>query len=435
MSLINQMLQDLDQRRASGMERGPLPNQVRALPRASRAVYPWRPAALATGALLIAALGWQLGRQPWYAGQPGRAVSELPAVQAPVASVPTPQVAPAPPVQSVLAPAPVAAPQPAEVKPPPAAHAVEIKTAPAAPPLARSKPVASPEPVTKSNSRSSAKTQNALPELLSSAAVIGVDAKGAKPEAAAASTEPAKNVSTPPARELAVGSMAPPFVAMPPLTKSAPSIAAADGKSKASNPQIDKRSQELTAREVAENEYRSGATLLGQGRTLEAQEKFRAALNDFPSHSGARQGLFRLLIDAKRTGEAEQLLQEGLRANPSQPGFAMALARMQVDRGETAAAVDTLQKTAHAANGSPDYLAFLAALQQRQSRHNEAVENYQAALRLAPQSAIWMMGLGISLQALHRNADALEIFRRAKGTGALNPELQAFVDQRIKQLQ
>lgn len=222
---------------------------------------------------------------------------------------------------------------------------------------------------------------------------------------------------------------------MPTKPVASPARADADTKSKAGSGQIDKRSQELTAREVAENEYRAGATLLSQGRSAEAQDKFRIALQEFPAHAGARQGLFGLLVAAKRTNEAEHLLHEGLRANPNQPGLAMALARMQVDRGDTPAAVETLQKTAGSGQGSADYLAFLAALQQRQSRHSEAVENYHAALRLAPQSGVWWMGLGISLQALNRNPDAQDAFRRAKSSNVLSAELLAFVDQRLKQLQ
>ena len=72
---------------------------------------------------------------------------------------------------------------------------------------------------------------------------------------------------------------------------------------------------------------------------------------------------------------------------------------------------------------------------QRQSRHQEAVEQYQAALRLAPGSGVWLMGLGISLQALNRTTESQEAFQRAKATNTLNPELQAFVDQRLRQLQ
>jgi len=43
--------------------------------------------------------------------------------------------------------------------------------------------------------------------------------------------------------------------------------------------------------------------------------------------------------------------------------------------------------------------------------------------------------LGISLQALNRNIEAQDAFRRARSSSTLSPELQAFVDQRLKQLQ
>jgi MSHA biogenesis protein MshN len=60
---------------------------------------------------------------------------------------------------------------------------------------------------------------------------------------------------------------------------------------------------------------------------------------------------------------------------------------------------------------------------------------YQAALALAPRSGVWLMGLGISLQALGRNSEAQIAFRRARASDMLTGELQAFVDQRLKQLQ
>jgi hypothetical protein len=59
MSLINQMLQDLEKRRASGAERGALPNQVRVLPREEARSMPWWLIGIAVAAALIAALAWQ----------------------------------------------------------------------------------------------------------------------------------------------------------------------------------------------------------------------------------------------------------------------------------------------------------------------------------------------------------------------------------------
>jgi MSHA biogenesis protein MshN len=41
----------------------------------------------------------------------------------------------------------------------------------------------------------------------------------------------------------------------------------------------------------------------------------------------------------------------------------------------------------------------------------------------------------MSLQALNRGFEAQEAYRRAKTTNSLNPELTAFADQRLRQLQ
>ncbi|MDO9192399.1 MAG: hypothetical protein Q7U12_05840, partial [Undibacterium sp.] len=82
-----------------------------------------------------------------------------------------------------------------------------------------------------------------------------------------------------------------------------------------------------------------------------------------------------------------------------------------------------------------DFLAFLAALQQRASHHKEAADLYQQALKKMPQNAVWWMGLGISLQADGRNKEALDAFGYAKSGNGLSPDLLAFVEQKITQLQ
>jgi MSHA biogenesis protein MshN len=205
--------------------------------------------------------------------------------------------------------------------------------------------------------------------------------------------------------------------------------------SSSGRPQIDRKMRELTASQRAENEYRLGANLLNQGRQAEAQTQFAAALRHAPEHVGARQALFGLLLQNNRVDEAEKVLQAGVKIDPTQPGFAMALARFQVDRGDTAAAVETLQNAFQLGQANPDFLAFLAALLQRQGRHAQAVELYESALALAPRSGLWLIGLGISLQALNRNSEAHDAFRRARAADGLTGELQAFADQRLKQVE
>ncbi|HET7831897.1 MAG TPA: tetratricopeptide repeat protein [Gallionella sp.] len=184
----------------------------------------------------------------------------------------------------------------------------------------------------------------------------------------------------------------------------------------------------------AEAEYRKAVALMQQGRSSEAIEGYEATLRLDSGHEAARRALVALLLENKRTAEAEHVLQEALQNKPERTGFAMLLARLQVDRGAIELATATLEKSLPYADAQADYQAFFAALLQRQNRHKEAITHYQLALQLAPGNGIWLMGYGISLQAVQRNEEARDAYRRALESKTLSPELQAFVQQKLRSL-
>jgi MSHA biogenesis protein MshN len=216
----------------------------------------------------------------------------------------------------------------------------------------------------------------------------------------------------------------------------APQIASAQpaGAGDVGSGKIDRRST-TTPRDRAENEFRRAVYLINQGRIAEGMESFRSALQIDPGHDAARQTLVALLLESKRVDEAAGVLREGLAFNKENTGFAMLLARIMVERNDVPAALLLLQRHAAPPDRNPDFHAFAGALYQRLERHKEAIEQYQAALRLAPSGSVWWVGLGISYQAVDQPKEALEAFKHAKSAGNLAPELIAFVDQRLKQLQ
>jgi MSHA biogenesis protein MshN len=196
---------------------------------------------------------------------------------------------------------------------------------------------------------------------------------------------------------------------------------------------IDRRAN-TSAKSRAEQEFRRAVALVNQGRVAEAMDGFRSALELDPQHEAARQTLVALLLEAKRVDEAAVFLQTGLSVNPDNTAFAMLLARIMVERSQVPEALAVLQRHAAPPDRNPDFHAFAGALYQRLGRHKEAIDQYESALRLAPSSGVWWVGLGISLQASERPKDAVDAYARAKAAG-LAPELLAFVDQRLKQLQ
>lgn len=196
---------------------------------------------------------------------------------------------------------------------------------------------------------------------------------------------------------------------------------------------VAKQFRELTPQQRAESEYRKALALVQQGRVSEAVDSLNQTLQMDAQYGAARQALIGLLVESRRFVEAERRLQEGLNQDRAQPELAMTLARLQVERGDAGAAIATLERSQSAAADRADYHGFMAALLQRDGRHAEAIEHYRLALRRTP-SAIWQMGLGISLQAENRAQEARDAFSRASAANTLSPELQAFVEQRLRQL-
>lgn len=192
--------------------------------------------------------------------------------------------------------------------------------------------------------------------------------------------------------------------------------------------------KQISPAQQADALFRKSVALLQQGRASEAMAGFEAALALDAGHDAARQALITMLLEGKKVSEAEQVLQDGLKHNPANSRFSMLLARLQVDHGELDQAIGTLDVALPHAGQQPDYQAFYAALLQRKSRHREAAEHYLIALKAQPNKGIWLMGYGISLQAQDKSAEAKDAYQHALDSKTLSPELQAFVQQKIKAL-
>lgn len=416
MSLINKMLQDLDSRGTPGA--GSLPSQIRPVARERERLgervdgRTLKLAALGAGAAVLIALASWYG---WTRGQANRGGAK-PAV---VAAAPA-QTGPAPVTVVSRAPAAVVTPvadAPAAVPAPavavrhddsfdaPAAAGVHPKSVDGYAPDSEEARAARQAIMAELQARMAASTPNPLAR----ARAATREAKPKGMDKAAARTGARQEVKT-----------------------AAPSRAAESAADTARDKRSAIQGRQESGAQRAEGEYRHALDALQDGRMTEAVAALEQALKLDPNHDAARQTLVGLLIEARRTDEAIRHLQAGLILNPRQPALAMLLARLQIERGGSG--IDTLTRTLPYAGNNADYHAFLAGALQREQRYREAAEQYQAALRTAPANGVWWMGLGMSLEADKRNAEALEAFQRARASGTLSAELQAFVERRLQQL-
>ena len=192
--------------------------------------------------------------------------------------------------------------------------------------------------------------------------------------------------------------------------------------------------KQIRPEQKSNNYYRLALAQLQQGRVSEAQANLSLALESNPANQEARQTLAGLLLENKRQDEAKAILTAGLAIAPEQNDFRMAIARLQVEAGDRSSALNTLEQGLGYANSNADYQVFTATLLQSAKRHDDAVQHYMTALALRSNDAKALIGLGISLQALGKLDKAQEAFNRAQATATLSPELTLFVEQQLKQL-
>jgi len=401
MSVINQVLNQLEQRGAhTTLERA----MVRPVPHSQRRFAMPKPL-LALGLVLatgIAAWQWMQARKPALSLVEGQQVVAANVIQRQQVSAPVPAPVPAPAVPAVVnAVAGV-------VDTADAANSDETPLVAMLPPASRMSSelsaIPSPSPIRQSAALPNAKaapgwSETALPNV--KAAPDGSEKQPANTVPPAARPQP---IQTPNAR-----------TAAPALAGTSPM-------------------KQVSPAQHVDAEFSKAVASMQQGHIDDAIAGYESVLRLDTGHDAARQALVALLLERKRGAYAERILQDGLKNKPEHAAFAMLLARLQVEHSAVDQAVVTLERSLPYAHSQADYQAFYAALLQRQSRHQEAVTHYQTALQLAPHNGVWLMGYGISLQAVQRNEDARNAFRRALESNTLTPELQAFVQQKIKEL-
>lgn len=195
--------------------------------------------------------------------------------------------------------------------------------------------------------------------------------------------------------------------------------------------------KQISPEQKSGNLYRQALANLQQGRVAEAQSNLAQALESYPANQEARQTFAGLLLDNNRTDEARATLSAGLAIAPEQTNFRITLARLQIELGDKATALTTMEQGLAYATNNSDYQSFFATLLQRANRHDEAISHYKIALTMNPFAnssslANSLVGLGISLQATGKLESAQEAFTRAQSTTALSPELSQFIEQQLK---
>jgi MSHA biogenesis protein MshN len=123
-------------------------------------------------------------------------------------------------------------------------------------------------------------------------------------------------------------------------------------------------------------------------------------------------------------------LPEQLAQLPYDSELRLLLARSQLQAGDARAAVATLEQSPPRLEQEPNYFALLAAVYQQTEQWQKSADLYRQMIALRPSQATWQLGLAIALEQLDQPAQAGKHYRLALQGVGLDDSSRRFANER-----
>jgi len=187
--------------------------------------------------------------------------------------------------------------------------------------------------------------------------------------------------------------------------------------------------------ETDEQLYQRGLQQVRQGNLRAAQENLSAALRMNPEFLPARLELIGVLQQLADEQQALRVIQDGLTLHPGQPELRKLVAHSLLSLQQHQSALTQLETDpVPAVAADPDYHALRAAIYQELGEYAQAAELYARLLEQRPRESLWWLGLAIALEQQGLATGARDAYRTALDVSGLRPDLERFVQERLQQL-
>jgi predicted Zn-dependent protease len=183
---------------------------------------------------------------------------------------------------------------------------------------------------------------------------------------------------------------------------------------------------------AAARSYKQARLYLDEWKTNEAKTELERTLLFDPGHISARELLAAMLLQQGDEFGAESLVDVGIINSPEHSPFVQLKARILSSRGDVQGAIVTMESVAPDRTHQNDHNTTLAALYQKSGDHAKAVSGYLALIESDPEEPALWSGLAISLDALGQYKAALKSYKQALRGPMLSPELRRYAHQRVK---
>ena len=154
-----------------------------------------------------------------------------------------------------------------------------------------------------------------------------------------------------------------------------------------------------------------------------------------PDDREGRFALIKVLLQQRTMEHALQVAEQGRQRQPDEPLWLILKARLLAETDQLAKALATLDvDTAPAVNQSPEFYALKAALLQQAMRYEDALPIYQQLCGAFPRQAQWWFGRAVTADQVGDQRQARDSFRQALALPGLDAQLQDYATQQLQRL-
>ncbi len=201
----------------------------------------------------------------------------------------------------------------------------------------------------------------------------------------------------------------------------------------AEKPTVNKMSvsrRQLTADELAQQKLSQAEKALAAKQVSKAEKLFEDVIIIKPSDSQTRKRLAALWFGRQAYQDALNLLSQGIALDGKDKSLRELKARIHLKQGQVRAAVNTLKPLAKLAD--EQYQIMLANTAQQAQQNDIAIGAYQMLIKMQPDLGRWQLGLAVLYDKNSQFTLASKAYKTALTKSDLSISSEKFVKQRIE---
>ncbi|MGB2742176.1 MAG: tetratricopeptide repeat protein [Cognaticolwellia sp.] len=236
-----------------------------------------------------------------------------------------------------------------------------------------------------------------------------------------------KHLVTKPVMHNSAVSLVTPIAAEKDVVKPIPVV-----KNIATKPTLTISRSQLSPQALAENKITEAEQAIERNDIVKAEALFEEVLLVMPEHETARKQLAALWYGKKSYQDAVNLLSQGIALAPQAQEMRLMSARIYYEQGQARQAYNILSPVKH--NADVELQALLANLAAEINEHDAAIIAYAKLIALEPNVGRWYLGSAVSLDSLGKFERAREAYKQAIALNNLSSSAMQFARQRLIEL-